>query len=122
MNPKLEYTAAYKKSLIKTFVISIKSNPTEAQILINNKNAGTTPFESKVKEGVKLQIKLMKKNYGEWVRNFTVRKNVNINATLEFTQEYKDELAARAKKQKTPIVAKEETGSSSTWWWIYRRL
>ena len=118
INPKLEYTTAYKESLIKTFVISIKSNPTGAQILLNNKNAGTTPFESKAREGVKLQIKLMKKNYGEWVRNFTVRKNVNINAVLELTQEYKDALAARAKKQKPPIVAKEETGSSSTWWWI----
>ena len=116
--PKLEYTKAYKKSLIKTYVISIKSNPAGAQILLNNTNAGVTPFESKVKDGVKVQVKLKKKNYEEWVQNITVKNDVNINAKLDFTQEYKDALAAQAKKQKPPISAKEETGLSSTWWWI----
>jgi len=118
LNPKLEYTDTYKKSLIKTFVISIKSNPTGAQILINNKNAGTTPFENKVKEGVKLQIKLKKKNYEEWVRNITVSDNININKSLDFTQEYKDELAAKANQQREKTAVKDEGGSGSTWWWI----
>jgi hypothetical protein len=118
INPNLEYTEAYKESLIKTFVISIKSNPIGAQILLNNKNAGVTPFESKVKEGVRLQIKLRKKNYEEWAQNITVRDNVDINASLDFSQEYKDELAARAKKEREEkqVGAVEESGS--TWWWI----
>ena len=86
--------------------------------MLNNTNAGVTPFESKVKDGVKVQVKLKKKNYEEWVQNITVKNDVNINAKLDFTQEYKDALAAQAKKQKPPISAKEETGLSSTWWWI----
>jgi len=114
---KLEYTAAYKKSLIKTFVISIKSNPAGAQILLNNKNAGTTPFESKVKEGVKLQIKLQKKNYKEWVQNITVEDNVDINASLSLSQAYKDAVAARAKQKRGETQIQDE-GSGSTWWWI----
>ncbi len=102
----------------KIFNLEIKSQPSGAKIVINDKNAGTTPFKSNVREGLTLEIKLQKENYEELIRNITVTDDVDINADLEFSQAYKDELAARAGKQITTPELTKETGSSSTWWWI----
>lgn len=116
--PKLSYTEAYRKSLIKTYSISINSTPPGAKIMLNNKNIGETPFSSKIREGIRLEIKLQKENYKEWVRNISMSDNVNINAKLEYSEEYKNMLAERAKKQRSADVTEAGTGSGSTWWWI----
>jgi TolB-like protein len=104
----------------KTFTLSILSQPTEAQIFINGTFAGKTPFERQAREGLKLEIKLQKENYAEWSQNITLSDNVNLNATLEFSDEYKQELAKRAKDQKKTkeLTKNDEEGSGSTWWWV----
>ena len=71
--------------------LSIKSNPPDARIFINNTGAGKTPFSSDVREGLRLEIRLKKENYRDWVRSITVKDDVDINASLEFTEQYKQE-------------------------------
>jgi len=99
----------------KTVFLSILSTPTDAQIYLNGKYAGKTPFESKAKTGLNLEIKIQKQNYADWVQNITVNDNVNLNANLEYSDEYKQELAKRAKGEQT---SDSDEGSGSTWWWI----
>jgi len=101
----------------KIFNLSIKSNPTGAAILVNGRRAGQTPFESPVKEGVRIEIRLQKDNYKEFMQTFVVSDNINIAANLEFTEAYRQELLARSKKPEETEI--EETGGgSSVWWWI----
>ena len=101
----------------KIYNLSVKSNPVGAQIFINNKSAGQTPFNSKVREGLRLEIRIKKENYQDYVRSFTVSDDVNINANLEFTEEYKQELARKGKEQRGEQIT-EEKGGGSTWLWI----
>ena len=101
----------------KLYELSIKSNPPGAQLLINNINAGQTPFDRKVRDGLKLEIKLKKDNYEDWIRTVTVSDNININAKLEFTEEYKQKLASQAKEQRKETVS-EEKGGAGPWLWI----
>lgn len=98
----------------KTFNLSILSKPSEANIYINGKFAGKTPFERKAKEGLQLEIKLEKKNYITWKKNISVTKNININADMEFTEAYKQKLARQAKDNQS--ISGESSGN--TWWWI----
>jgi len=101
----------------KTYTLSILSTPTDASIYINDKYAGKTPFEREAKEGLELEIKLEKKNYSDWLGNVSLNDNVNLNAKLDLSDEYKQELANKAKEQKKDITESDE-GSGSTWWWI----
>jgi hypothetical protein len=104
----------------KTYTLSILSNPTGAQIYLNNTYVGTTPFEQQAREGLNLEVKIRKENYTDWLQNVNLTDNINLNASLEFSDEYKQELAKRAKEQKkTKEVVEQETGGSgSTWLWI----
>jgi len=101
----------------RIFEISIKSNPSAAQIFINDTNAGKTPFNRKVREGLKIEIKLQKENYQDWIRTVTVSDDININANLEFTEAYKQKLARQAKEQRGETIT-EEKGGGGPWLWI----
>ncbi|MFC2088132.1 PEGA domain-containing protein [Calditrichota bacterium] len=102
----------------KLYSLSILSTPTEAQIFLNGKYAGKTPFESQAKEGLNLEIKIQKQNHADWVKNLIVSENINLNANLEFSEEYKQELAAKARAQKKETIFQKNESSGSTWWWI----
>jgi len=104
----------------KSYTLTILSKPTGAKIYLNNTYAGTTPFERQAKEGLKLEVKIQKENYADWVQSVTLSDNVNLNTTLEYSDEYKQELAKRANKQKKTktVVDKDTGGSGSTWLWI----
>jgi len=101
----------------KSFNISVESDPPDAQLYLNDKKAGSTPFKSKAKEGLDLEIRIKKTNYMDWVKKITVTDNVTIDATLELSEAYKQELAEKAREQKTDTGA-EKKGSSKTWWYI----
>jgi hypothetical protein len=101
----------------KLYRLSIKSNPPDARIFINNTGAGTTPFSSDVREGLRLMIRLKKENYKDWVRSLTVNDDVDINTSLEFTEQYKQELAQKAKEQRGEQIT-EEKGGGGAWIWI----
>jgi len=111
----------------KSFKVSIKSNPGDAQVYVNGKRAGKTPFESRAREGLKIEITLKKENYDDYSRNITVADNVNINAKLEFSEDYKRQLAdanrrklaEKTKEEKKPEDKdKGDEGGSKKWWWI----
>jgi PEGA domain-containing protein/curli production assembly/transport component CsgG len=102
----------------KMFSLSVLSTPTDATIFINGKYAGKTPFESKSKEGLNLEIKLQKENYSDWLRTVAVSKDINLNANLELSESYKEDLANKAKEQRQSKVTQTDEGSGSTWWWI----
>ncbi len=101
----------------KIFNLVIRSNPSDATLLINGRRAGQTPFKSPVKEGIKLEIRLQKENHQEFMQTIVVSGDVNIDANLEFTDEYRQELLARGKKTEA-VKAGDSGGGSSLWWWI----
>ena len=86
----------------------IVSDPDGATIFINDQKAGETPFKSKAKEGLAVTIRLEKENYKPWTRTITVKEGEEVKAELEYTDAYKQALAAGE-------VAEE---GSSLWWWI----
>ena len=103
----------------KMYRLSVKSDPDGAEIRVNGRVIGQTPFESSVKAGVELEIRLHKENYNDIVRTVVVNDNVNINADLEFTEDYKQELLSRGKKSEELKSGEGgEDGGGSTWWWI----
>jgi hypothetical protein len=124
--------------LDKLYQLSVKSSPAGARVLINNQDAGETPFTSTVKEEMKFELKLVKENYQEWKKRIEVDDDIEIDRKLEFTKKYKEELAAKAKSEKElaeqakkekelaaktqrekekTAVGKEE-GGGSKWLWI----
>jgi len=118
---------ASKKELVKveveepkSYTLTILSKPAGAKIYLNNTYAGTTPFERQGKGGIKLNVKIQKENYTDWVQRVTLSDDVNLNATLEYSEEYKKELVDRTKEQRKTktVIDKDENGSGSTWWWI----
>jgi len=113
-------TKSYSAKLKKIFRIKIGSTPADALVYVNNKNIGKTPFNSTGVEGTKLTIQLKKDNYKIWSKNVELTKNIDLNARLEMTKQYKDALAARVKqqeqRQEKPQVKKD--GGSKVWWWV----
>jgi hypothetical protein len=111
--------ATVKPAEIKSFNLSIESDPKDAQLFLNDKKAGSTPFKSKAKEGLELEIRIEKPNYKVWVQKLTVTEDVKIKATLELTEEYKQELAQKTRgKEQKPDSKVEEGKSSKTWWYV----
>jgi hypothetical protein len=88
--------------------LEIISEPEGATIFINNKQVGKTPFASNAKEGLTVNIRLEKANYKPWEKTIKISEDEEIEAELEFTEEYKQTLAT--------IESKE--GGGSLWWWI----
>ena len=86
----------------KIYDLSIKSEPDGARVFINDSEVGKSPFQSRVREGMQLEIRLLKQNYDEWYQKMTVSANVDINAKLKISAEYARELAARQKSD-SPI-------------------
>lgn len=115
----------HKIELKKLFKLSVKSSPSGAQVLINNKNAGKTPYNTTVKEGMQFELKLSLENYKEWNKRVKVKNNIEIDEKLKYTDAYKDQLEKQARlakqqkeaeEKKTEI--KDDKGGSGKWYWI----
>ena len=126
--------------LKKLYSLSVQSDPSGAQVLINKKIAGKTPYTATVKEDMKFELKLVMENYQVWQKKIKVDDNIKINEKLKFTKKYKQalaaelkrkrdlekkakeekELAAKAKKEEREkaTVQKKKGGSGSKWLWI----
>jgi TolB-like protein len=89
--------------LKKIFMVTINSNPGNAQVIINNQNIGQTPFSSRAKEGTEVNLVIKKENYDPWTKNFVVSDNVNINADL---------------KKGTAVREKKSGGGGKTLLWV----
>ena len=114
-----------KIELKKLYKLSVNSIPSGAQVLINNKEAGQTPYTTTIKEGMQFDLKLSLENYKDWTKRIKVKDNIDINEKLEYTDAYKDQLekqaklAAEQKKQEgKKSEVKEIKGGSSKWYWI----
>jgi TolB-like protein len=92
----------------KIFSLEVTSDPEGATLFINDKQVGRTPFESKAREGLTVKIRLEKENYKPWERTINISDDQEIEAELEYTEAYKNALAAAEAKE----------GGSSLWWWI----
>jgi len=100
----------------KIFNLSIDSQPDGARVFINDREVGNTPFKSRVRDGMQLEVRILEQNYDEWYQKLTVTREVDINANLKISKDYARELAAQ---QKTDSGTKiEDEGGSSLWWWI----
>jgi TolB-like protein len=63
-------------------LLSITSKPSGAQVLINDKNVGTTPFSVRVPDGMALNIKLKKNAYQTWQQQLTVINDTQLTPEL----------------------------------------
>jgi TolB-like protein len=119
-------TVAVEKNKIKTisadlkeiFTVSISSTPSEAEVIVNSKNVGKTPFKSSTAEDTKLEIELRKENYNVWKKSFVIKKDLTIDQKLEMTDAYKKYLSDRAKENKGQETVQKKSGGSKIWWWI----
>lgn len=71
------------------YTIAIDSNPGDAEVFINDKKVGKTPFNNKVQEGLELVIRIKKTNYQDWTKRIEITDNINIMAELEVPKEGK---------------------------------
>jgi TolB-like protein len=92
----------------KIVILEINSEPEGATIFINNKQVGKTPLKSNAKEGLTVSIRLEKTNYKPWEKSIKISEDEEIEAEMEYSEDYKKALAAGEKKE----------GGSSLWWWI----
>jgi len=88
--------------------LEISSEPDGATIFINSRQVGKTPFKSNAKEGLTVNIRLEKVNYKPWEKTVKISEDEEIEAEMEYTDDYKKALAAGEAKE----------GGSSLWWWI----
>ncbi|HEM49066.1 MAG TPA: PEGA domain-containing protein [Caldithrix sp.] len=114
-----------KVELKKLYKLSVSSTPTGAKVLINNKEAGQTPYTTTIKEDMQFDLKLSLGNYKEWTKRIKVKDNIDVNEKLKYTDAYKDQLekqarlAAEQKKQEeNKTEDKEIKKGSSKWYWI----
>lgn len=105
-------TIVYQQSEVKPDAkivdLEINSDPDNATIFINDRKAGKTPFKSSAKEGLAVTIRVEKENYKSWIRTITIKEGDEVEAELEYTDAYKQALAA----------GEASEGGSSLWWWI----
>jgi TolB-like protein len=92
----------------KIVILEINSEPEGATIFINNKQVGKTPLKSNAKEGLTVSIRLEKTNYKPWEKSIKISEDEEIEAEMEYTEDYKKAIAASEAKE----------GGSSLWWWI----
>jgi TolB-like protein len=103
----------YSIDLKRIFTLKINSQPGDAEVYVNNKKVGVTPFSSTGVEDARLEIILQRINYKPWKKTITLSKNTKLDAKMEITDEYKDSLA----KQSEGTKIKKE-GGSKLWWWL----
>ena len=98
------------------FNLSIDSQPDGARVFINDREVGKTPFKSRVRDGMQLEVRILKQNYDEYYQKMTVTREVDVNANLEISKDYARELADNRKADSGTKI--EDEGGSSLWWWI----
>ena len=88
-----------KKVEPQRFKLSINSDPASAQVLINNKTAGSTPYSVQVDQNTRLEIQVKKNNYQTFKKSLLVEKDQIFNIKLEYTKAYKKYLSAQQQKK-----------------------
>jgi hypothetical protein len=91
-------------TLKREWILSITSEPSGAEVFLNNKKVGTTPFKYAFPDELELKIELRKKGYETWNDEITMDDNQVVKAEMD------------------PLVSGKETASGgsggNTWLWI----
>lgn len=111
-------TARLIRDLKKLYALEIKSKPADAELILNGKSVGKTPFTSALPEGTRLEIHLKKDNYKTWQKVLTLNRDARFNVTLEMTEAYKNSLAGKTGAEEQKTEKTDGDGGSSVWWWI----
>ena len=104
---------SFSADLKRIFTLKINSVPEDAEVFVNGKKVGVTPFSSTGVEDAKLEIVLQRNNYKTWKKNITLSKNTELSAKMEITDEYKDALA-----KKSEVIKIKKDGGSKFWYWL----
>lgn len=107
-------TAKINIKLLRKYKLSIKSDPSPAEVYIENQRFGVTPIEKSINENAKFTLSIKKENYQDWTKEITVKDDIEINAKLKMTDAYKKSLAQKAQGEKI----KEGKGGGHTWLYI----
>ena len=88
--------------LQKRFVLSITSTPNGADVYVNNRKVGTTPYRAYAVEDAELKVELRMANYEPWTEEVTMDEHHTLKAGLESIAK----------------AGQPSEGGSSTWLWI----
>ncbi len=72
-----------EKPQVLTRLLEINSIPSGADIWVNGKKLGNTPFRREVKDGLRFKVSISKDNYRSWEQEVVVNKDIKINAKLQ---------------------------------------
>ncbi|TFG97315.1 MAG: PEGA domain-containing protein [Calditrichales bacterium] len=99
---------AQKPADEKVYDLNITSTPSGANLFINDREAGRTPFSSKAREGLSILLRVEQANYKSWEKTVVIRGDLEVEAELEPLSIVKPASTASA----------GEGGGISTWVWI----
>jgi len=111
----------FAADLIALFDLQIISEPRGAEILIDGKLVGKTPYTGKQTAG-KHAVKLVKSNYVDYEREVNLNRSGKFTAKLEMSPEYlariRQTKAKQQEKEQPANVKEESAGGGSTWLWV----
>ena len=93
-------------SLLKMYKVNFMSVPSKAEVFMSNQYIGSTPVLGEFPEG-HYNIRIHLENYQDYEDLIKLRKDMNIQAKLKYTKEYRKQLRVAGKG-----------GGSKKWFWI----
>ncbi len=76
-------SVARQFSLVKLCTVNINSTPAGAQVFIDNRPVGVTPYRHQVTPGTRVNVKVSQRKYHDWQQDFTVTGEINVMAELK---------------------------------------
>ncbi len=104
------------KNLPGIYELYVVSDPEGATVLVNDKEIGKTPVTKKLVQGV-YEVKITKKNFKDWAKQFKLTRSGKITAKLELTEAYLARIQQTKKKTEETKV-EEASGGGNTWLWV----
>ncbi len=108
--PSVAATPQKEKAVQKQFTLTFVSQPDGAQVVLNGKIMGKTPYQYKAVDGSKLSVVIQKEKYQSFNENLVASRNQVIRATLKPVQLYSGT---------DKSVKKASSGGGSGWlYWV----
>lgn len=101
--------------LQRAWMLSISSKPDGADVYINNKKVGNTPYQNSYSDDTELKIELRKENCLPWTDELTMDENQTVKAELDYTDAYTQQLAEKAREGRPEV---KESGGSTWYYWV----
>jgi len=102
-------TQTFSVGLKKIFLLQIFSNPAQAEVFINDKYMGLTPYRQKTASGRLLSLQIKKEKYQTFSKDLLLQKDQTLTVNLKPIH-----LAASQKNK----VTKPAGGKSHWWLWV----